>query len=77
MPTHAHLCCVLTVFCCAQQQAGMDGASFAKLCRDSGLLGGKLNSTAVDIAFSKAKGKVCWQRKLVMFCVDFGLTASV
>lgn len=39
-------------------QAGMDGASFAKLCRDSGLLGGKLNSTAVDIAFSKAKAKV-------------------
>lgn len=38
-------------------KAGMDGASFAKLCRDSGLLGGKLNSTAVDIAFSKAKGK--------------------
>ncbi|KAL0023967.1 hypothetical protein WJX77_004039 [Trebouxia sp. C0004] len=38
-------------------KAGMDGACFAKLCRDSGLLGGKLNSTAVDIAFSKAKGK--------------------
>lgn len=37
----------------------MDGASFAKLCRDSGLLGGKLNTTAVDIAFSKAKAKVC------------------
>ena len=39
-------------------QMGMDGASFAKLCRDSGLLGGKLNTTAVDIAFSKAKAKV-------------------
>ena len=39
-------------------QVGMDGASFAKLCRDSGLLGGKLNTTAVDIAFSKAKAKV-------------------
>ena len=37
----------------------MDGASFAKLCRDSGLLAGKLNTTAVDIAFSKAKAKVC------------------
>ena len=40
-------------------QAGMDGASFAKLCRETGLLGGKLNSIAVDIAFSKAKAKVC------------------
>lgn len=39
-------------------QAAMDGASFAKLCRDSGLLGGKLNTTSVDIAFSKAKAKV-------------------
>ena len=40
-------------------QVGMDGASFAKLCIDSGLLGGNLNTTAVDIAFSKAKAKVC------------------
>ena len=40
-------------------QVAMDGASFAKLCRDSGVLGGKLNTTAVDIAFSKAKAKVC------------------
>lgn len=39
-------------------QVAMDGASFAKLCRDSGLLGGKLNTIAVDIAFSKAKAKV-------------------
>lgn len=39
-------------------QVAMDGASFAKLCRDSGLLGGKLNTTSVDIAFSKAKAKV-------------------
>ncbi|KAL3156386.1 hypothetical protein ABBQ38_000700 [Trebouxia sp. C0009 RCD-2024] len=38
-------------------KAAMDGASFAKLCRDSGLLGGKLNTTSVDIAFSKAKAK--------------------
>ena len=39
-------------------QVGMDGASFAKLCRDSGLLGAKLTTTAVDIAFSKVKAKV-------------------
>ncbi|KAL3132079.1 hypothetical protein ABBQ32_008689 [Trebouxia sp. C0010 RCD-2024] len=38
-------------------KVAMDGASFAKLCRDSGLLGGKLNTTSVDIAFSKAKAK--------------------
>ena len=43
----------------------MDGASFAKLCRDSSLLGGKLNTTAVDIAFSKAKAKVCEHPKLL------------
>ncbi|KAK9820323.1 hypothetical protein WJX72_008971 [[Myrmecia] bisecta] len=35
----------------------MDGARFAKLCRESGLLGGKLNSIAIDIIFSKAKAK--------------------
>lgn len=39
-------------------QAGMDGASFAKLCRETGLLGGKLSSTSVDLAFTKAKAKV-------------------
>lgn len=36
----------------------MDGTSFAKLCRETGLLGGKLNSTSVDLAFTKAKSKV-------------------
>lgn len=36
----------------------MDGASFAKLCRETGLLGGKLNSTSVDLVFTKAKSKV-------------------
>ena len=36
----------------------LDGARFAKLCRDSGLLSGRLNSTAVDLVFSKAKPKV-------------------
>lgn len=49
-------------------QVAMDGASFAKLCRDSGLLGGKLNTTAVDIAFSKAKAKV-GQRPQVALCL--------
>ena len=35
----------------------MDGSHFAKLCRECGLVGGKLTTTAVDIAFSKAKNK--------------------
>lgn len=38
---------------------GMDGPRFAKLCRETGLQGGKLNSIAVDIVFSKIKAKVC------------------
>ena len=36
----------------------MDGAKFAKLCRDSGLLHGRLNSTAADIIFTRVKTKV-------------------
>ena len=39
----------------------MDGARFAKLCRESGVQGGKLNSIAIDIIFSKVKAKV-WTR---------------
>ena len=39
-------------------KTGMDGARFAKLCRETGLQGGKLNSIAVDIIFSKIKAKV-------------------
>ena len=37
---------------------GMDGARFAKLCRETGLQAGKLNSISVDIIFSKIKAKV-------------------
>lgn len=36
----------------------LDGARFAKLCREAGLLGGRLNTTAVDLVFSKVRGKV-------------------
>ena len=36
----------------------MDGARFAKLCRETGVQGGKLNSIAIDIIFSKVKTKV-------------------
>ena len=36
----------------------IDGARFAKLCRETGLQGGKLNSIAIDIIFSKVKAKV-------------------
>lgn len=36
----------------------LDGSRFAKLCRDAGLLGGRLNTTAVDLVFSKVKAKV-------------------
>ena len=35
--------------------AMMDGAKFAKLCRDTKLLDKKLTSTDVDIIFAKAK----------------------
>ena len=41
------------------QKTEMDGAHFAKLCRETGLQGGKLNSIAIDIIFSKVKPKVC------------------
>jgi len=36
----------------------MDGSRFAKLCRECGVQGGKLNSIAIDIIFSKVKAKV-------------------
>lgn len=39
-------------------KTGMDGARFAKLCRETGLQAGKLNSISVDIIFSKIKAKV-------------------
>ncbi|GAB4814005.1 hypothetical protein N2152v2_001051 [Parachlorella kessleri] len=35
----------------------MDSVRFAKLCRESGLLGGKLSTTAVDLCFTKVKSK--------------------
>ena len=47
----------------------MDGGRFDKLCRDCGLIDGKaITSTAVDLAFARAKVKVlhralewrCW-----------------
>lgn len=43
----------------------MDGARFAKLCRETGLLGGKLNATSVDLIFSKVKVKVSSQHGAV------------
>ena len=36
----------------------LDGAKFAKLCRESLLLNSSFNSTSVDIIFSKVKPKV-------------------
>ena len=47
-------------------QVEMDGSHFAKLCRECGLVGGKLTTTAVDIAFSKAKNKA---RQLPLGCL--------
>ncbi|KAI8912588.1 p25-alpha-domain-containing protein [Gorgonomyces haynaldii] len=35
----------------------MDGAKFAKFCRDNKLIGGKVTPTEVDIVFNKVKGK--------------------
>ncbi len=37
--------------------ADMDGAHFAKLAREAGLQGGRLNAIAVDIIFSKARNR--------------------
>ena len=39
--------------------AEMDGPKFAKLCRTSNLVHGKLTSTGVDLVFSKVKAQVC------------------
>lgn len=36
----------------------MDGPRFAKLCRETGVQAGRLNSVAVDIIFSSVKTKV-------------------
>ena len=36
----------------------LDGPKFAKLCRDSRLVGGKLSKTGVDLTFSKVKSQV-------------------
>lgn len=36
----------------------MDGPRFAKLCRETGLQAGRLNSVGTDIIFSKVKAKV-------------------
>ena len=45
--------------------AELDGARFAKLCREAGLLGGRLNTTGVDLVFSKVKAKVGWTQKRI------------
>lgn len=43
----------------AQHVEEMDGGRFDKLCRDCGLMDGKaITSTAVDLAFARAKVKV-------------------
>ena len=43
----------------AQHVEEMDGGRFDKLCRDCGLIDGKaITSTAVDLAFARAKVKV-------------------
>ncbi len=38
--------------------AELDGAKFAKLCRECHLLSGSFNSTSADIIVAKVKGKV-------------------
>ncbi len=42
----------------ASLQVEMDGPRFAKLCRETGVQAGRLNSVAVDIIFSSVKTKV-------------------
>lgn len=44
----------------------MDGAKFAKLCRECGLIEGGLTATAADLIFSKVKPKVCTATVLVV-----------
>lgn len=36
----------------------LDGKGFVKMCRDSGLLDVRLNTTAIDLIFSRVRGKV-------------------
>lgn len=51
-------------------KSGMDGTRFAKLCHETGLHGGRLNSIAVDIIFSKIKATVS------MLCLRLILTSE-
>ena len=47
----------------------MDGPKFAKLCRNSNLVHGKLTSTGVDLVFSKVKAQV--RRRLQLWDLHF------
>ena len=38
--------------------AELDGKGFVKLCRDSGLMDARLTTTAIDLIFSRVRGKV-------------------
>jgi p25-alpha len=47
------------------EKVDMDGAKFAKMCRESGLLCSRFSTTSVDLIFSKVKAKVCPTRMLI------------
>ena len=55
----------------------MDGSRFAKLCRECGVQGGKLNSIAIDIIFSKVKAKVRDRDRLGRVCVCCGSCMTI
>lgn len=58
LPEPQPLVSLLLCLLCVSRQVEMDSFRFAKLVRESGLLGGKLTTTGVDLAFTKCKTKV-------------------
>lgn len=42
----------------APRACELDGKGFVKMCRDSGLVDGRLTATAIDLIFSRVRGKV-------------------
>lgn len=49
--------------CCVQVEE-MDGAKFAKFCRDTKIVDKKFTTTDVDLTYAKAKAKVRECRKI-------------
>ena len=52
--------------------AELDGKGFVKMCRDSGLTDCRLTTTAIDLIFSRVRGKVgpSWQSRWAVSTVQ-------